>query len=271
MNKNERKYIGSVLFYKHVILLVIFLIVLILSALSIRLRFVNSRISEKLSSADLEIQKLEEQLGKMETQGEVIIVEREQTNVSSKSIDDWSLVLVNEKYPIAEDYQVELVSISGGQKIDQRIKEPLEKMFDAMKKEGMSPMVCSGYRTLEKQFDLFEECLKNKLKQGKDYSTAYYETKRRQAFPGTSEHHTGLAVDIVGKSHQSLDSKQENTKEAKWLAEHCAEYGFILRYPKDKIDVTGIEYESWHFRYVGMEAAQYIMENSITLEEYLQK
>ncbi len=69
---------------------------------------------------------------------------------------------------------------------------------------------------------------------------------------------------------ESLDEEQQKTQEARWLAKHCAEYGFILRYPKDKTDITGIDYESWHFRYVGEEAAAYIMENGITLEEFLE-
>lgn len=271
MNKTKETYIGSVLFYKHLILFVILFIILTTTVLSIRLYFLNLNISEKLLKADNEIEQLEEQLNQAEKQGDVIIIESEQAAYLSEHADAWQLILVNGKNPIAKDFQVELVSITGGQKVDKRIKDPLEKMFEAMRAEGMAPMVCSGYRTIEKQFDLFEECMEQKIKKGIDYTTAFYETKQRQAFPGTSEHHTGLAVDIVGKSHQSLDSKQENTNEAKWLAKHCAEYGFILRYPKDKIDITGVEYESWHFRYVGLEAAKYIMENGITLEEYLTK
>ena len=83
--------------------------------------------------------------------------------------------------------------------------------------------------------------------------------------------HTGLAFDIVALDYQMLDQKQETTEENQWLREHCAEYGFILRYPKDKEDITGIDYESWHFRYVGVEIAEYIMENGISLEEFLEE
>ena len=77
-------------------------------------------------------------------------------------------------------------------------------------------------------------------------------------------------MDIVGRSHQNLNLAQARTREAIWLAEHSAEYGFILRYPADKTDVTGIAYESWHFRYVGEEAAQYIKENNLALEEFVE-
>ena len=89
------------------------------------------------------------------------------------------------------------------------------------------------------------------------------------ALPGPGEHATGLALDIVSGDYQNLDEKQANTKENKWLQEHCAEYGFILRYPSGKEDVTGRNYEAWHFRYVGTEAAQEIVKQGITLEEYV--
>ena len=126
-------------------------------------------------------------------------------------------------------------------------------------------------KPIEKQSRLFYEYIDEKLKAGWDYSDAFYKAKTRIALPGASEHHTGLAVDIVGMSHQSLDDAQANTKEAKWLEEHCAEYGFILRYPKDKTDITGVDYESWHFRYVGEDAAAYMMKNDLTLEEFLEE
>ena len=90
------------------------------------------------------------------------------------------------------------------------------------------------------------------------------------ARPGTSEHQAGLAVDIVDRSYQVLDHRQETTAVQQWLMAHCAEYGFILRYPSDKSELTGVGYEPWHYRYVGTEAAQAIMERGICLEEYLE-
>ena len=267
---NEKKYIGSVLFYKHLILSVNFLVIILAMVLSIRLYLANHRISEEMQKSYDEIELLQEKLAHLENLGDVVIIEETELKLnSSVQNESWKLVLVNGENSIESDFQVELVTIAGGEKVDQRIKAPLEKMLEAMRAQGMNPIVCSGYRTIEKQASLFEECINLKLKKGIDYTTAFFETRQRQALPGTSEHHTGLAVDIVGKGHQSLDYSQENTKEAKWLAEHCAEYGFILRYPKDKMSVTGVEYESWHFRYVGEDAAKYIMENKITLEEYL--
>ena len=88
--------------------------------------------------------------------------------------------------------------------------------------------------------------------------------------PGTSEHQLGLAVDIVAGSFQVLDSRQEKTAEQQWLMEHCWEYGFILRYPSDKSDITGIAYEPWHYRYVGEKAAREMTEQGLCLEEYLE-
>ncbi len=189
----------------------------------------------------------------------------------SISTDDWNLFLVNEQNFLPSDFTVELEKLpnTGGKQVDTRIVEPLTEMLDAMEEEGLRPVVCSAYRTIEYQTELFENYIDKRLAEGWTYEDAFYKARTRIAIPGASEHHTGLAVDIVSKTHQQLDDAQADTKEAIWLAEHCAEYGFILRYPEGKEDITGIEYESWHFRYVGEEAASYIMENEITLEEYL--
>ena len=105
---------------------------------------------------------------------------------------------------------------------------------------------------------------------GMSYKDAFFKTKEEIALTGASEHHTGLAVDIVGKNHQGLDKSQASTKEAIWLNEHAAEYGFILRFPQDKVAITGISYESRHFRYVGEEAAKFMKENNLCLEEFVE-
>ena len=91
------------------------------------------------------------------------------------------------------------------------------------------------------------------------------------AVPGTSEHHTGLAADIVTPTHQTLDPQFADTAAGKWLLEHAADYGFILRYPEDKQETTKIIYESWHYRYVGEEHAKAIKESGLCLEEYLEQ
>lgn len=281
MNKNtdsEAKYIGSVRFYKHVILTVVATLILVPTCLSIVLAVWNTGLNQQIRSANDRLEELEAQL--LEKSKAISVAEvRETDNLASAgkkifvskqvSKDDWNMILVNEDNPIPEGFEVELVRLTGGQQVDARIAEPLELMFDAMRKEGLSPMVCSGYRTIEKQYRLFEDDIKAQVRKGSSYEQAFFKAKEETALPGASEHHTGLAVDIVGKSHQSLDQAQRNTKEAKWLLEHCAEYGFILRYPQNKTDITGIAYESWHFRYVGKEAAEYIMSEGIALEEFI--
>lgn len=144
-------------------------------------------------------------------------------------------------------------------------------MLKAGIKEGLTFEICSSYRDMKRQKELFEEDVEALIRQGYSYQEAYDEVAKETMPPGCSEHSTGLAFDIVAFDYQMLDEKQANTDESIWLRKHCAEYGFILRYPEGKEDITGISYESWHFRYVGKEAAQYIMQEGITLEEYLEK
>ena len=277
-NITKEKYIGSVRFYKHLILTVVATLILVPTCLSIVLAVWNVNLNRRIQAANVRLVELEAEL--VEKNNAIKVAEvRETDNLAatgkkvfvSKHVnkDDWNLILVNEDNPIPEKFEVELVKLTGGQKVDARIVEPLDQMFTAMRKAGLSPMVCSGYRTIEKQFNLFEEDIRTQVRKGSSYEQAFFKAKEETALPGASEHHTGLAVDIVGKSHQSLDQAQRNTKEAKWLLEHCAEYGFILRYPQNKTDITGIAYESWHFRYVGKEAAEYIMSEGLALEEFI--
>lgn len=183
----------------------------------------------------------------------------------------WMTRLVNSTTLLEEGYVPELVVVnSAGYKFDARAAEDLNAMLQAARDAGLSPMICSAYRGWERQNTLFENQVVKQQNTGLSYEEAYEKAKTVVAFPGTSEHQTGLAADIVATSHQVLDDSQEQTAEQQWLMEHCWEYGFVLRYPKDKSDITGIIYEPWHYRYVGHEVAQYIHENSLCLEEYHQ-
>ena len=276
----EERYIGSVRFYKHLILSVVGLLILIPTCLCIVLAVWNVRLNAKYQETAAKLVAIEAELTDIYQQITVAEAREDQAEnmvASSKKVyasktvskDDWNMILVNEDSPIPEGYEVKLQKLSTGQMVDERIVAPLDEMFKAMRAEGMQPMVCSGYRTIEKQHNLFEDDIKQQVRKGSTYDEAFYKAKEYTAMPGASEHHTGLAVDIVGKNYQQLNAAQAKTKEALWLAEHCAEYGFILRYPADKTDVTGIAYESWHFRYVGQEAAKYIMDNGLALEEFV--
>lgn len=183
---------------------------------------------------------------------------------------DWRLLLVNPWNMLPENYQVELATLSNGLKVDARIDEDLQAMLSACREAGLRPVVCSAYRTQATQVRLYNNKIARLRVAGWDESTLLTEAARWVAPPGTSEHQTGLALDIVSAGYQLLDEAQADTAEQQWLMEHCWEYGFILRYPEDKTDITGIGYEPWHYRYVGRETAAAIQESGLCLEEYLQ-
>ena len=141
-------------------------------------------------------------------------------------------------------------------------------MIAGAKKDGIELTICSAYRTISRQKELFADKLSYYKKQGMSDDEAYAKTATIIAVPGTSEHHTGLAADIVTPSYQTLDEGYMNPDAAKWLKAHCSEYGFILRYPEGKEDATGYMYEPWHIRYVGEEFAQKLTDSGLCLEEY---
>ncbi len=183
--------------------------------------------------------------------------------------EDWQLLLVNPWNELPEGYQVTLKSLPDGQKVDERIYDDLAAMLAACREAGLNPKVCSAYRTQSKQTYLYNNKIARLRNAGYSKAAAIEEAGRWVARPGTSEHQLGLALDIVSSSYQALTKKQEKTAEQKWLMEHCWEYGFILRYPSDKGEITGIGYEPWHYRYVGREVALDIRESGLCLEEYL--
>lgn len=183
--------------------------------------------------------------------------------------DTWNLVLVNPWNSIPEDYSIDLTQLGSGQSVDQRCAAALQEMMEDCRAAGLSPLICSSYRTQETQEGLYNAQVNEFLHQGYSREEAEELAATIVALPGTSEHQLGLAVDIVDTNYQILESSQENTPVQCWLMEHCWEYGFILRYPKEKTDLTGIIYEPWHYRYVGKDAAEEIMRAGICLEEYL--
>lgn len=183
--------------------------------------------------------------------------------------ENWMLTLVNAENPLPDNHAPKLKSLDNGLQFDERAINQLNAMLSAAKAEGLSPLVCSAYRTIEKQRTLFNNQVKGRISKGMTQGQAEIAARKVVAYPGTSEHNLGLAADIVSRDYQLLDEAQADTPEVKWLMEHCGEYGFILRYPKDKMDITGIIYEPWHFRYVGIKAAKEIMTDGLCLEEYL--
>ena len=177
--------------------------------------------------------------------------------------DDWRLALVNEDYAVPEGYAPTLLTLSNGQRVDERIYPDLQRMFDDARAAGLSLFVREGYRTREEQTQIMENKAREYLRAGYSEAQAREEAARTVAQPGHSEHELGLAVDI--NSHTAEDEWRLYG----WLAENAWRYGFILRYPQGAEDVTGIAYEPWHYRYVGADAAREIYESGTTLEEYL--
>ena len=191
------------------------------------------------------------------------------SSVSSEQVDGkWNLLLVNPWNPIPDGFSVELEYLDNGA-VDKRCYPQLQQMMDDCRAEGLSPYICSSFRTQELQQELFDNQIAVFRGQGYDEDEARRLAAREVAVPGTSEHQLGLAVDIIDTSNWNLDESQEHTAAQQWLMANSWRYGFILRYPNSKRDITGIIYEPWHYRYVGYDVAKEIHERGICLEEYL--
>lgn len=184
------------------------------------------------------------------------------------AMDDPLLLLVNRDNPLPEDYAPELTQLQAWDlSVAAVMYDDLCLMLADGRAQGLRFEICSAYRSRETQQELFDEDVERYMQQGMSREEAVAATEQYTMLPGCSEHETGLAVDIVSSDNQLLDDSQAQTAESQWLSEHCWEYGFILRYPADKSEITGIAHESWHYRYVGRDAARYLRERELTLEE----
>lgn len=179
--------------------------------------------------------------------------------------DEWNLMLINSDHPLPKSYSVELTTLSNGTKVDKRIYPELQQMFSDARKQGINPTVREGYRTWDEQKDIMDSRIERYISQGFKKSIAKAKAENEVAKPGTSEHESGLAVDINACENSSSEDVYQ------WLAENAHKYGFILRYPSGKEKITGIEYEPWHYRYVGKADAEKIYCENLTLEEYLSR
>lgn len=189
------------------------------------------------------------------------------------SPDDWRLILINKQNSIPDGYEQEVPlgninTMKGVMHCDERIIDDLLAMIQAAKEDGVTLQICSPYRDLEYQEYLFNKKITYHMNQGLSYMEAYQLGSQAVTVPNASEHQLGLALDIVSDTFTRLVEGFADTEAGKWLAANSYRFGFILRYPKGKEDITGIEYEPWHFRYVGVEAATLITEKEITLEEF---
>ncbi|MCI8554590.1 MAG: M15 family metallopeptidase [Clostridiales bacterium] len=183
---------------------------------------------------------------------------------------EWYLMLANDWNEVPDSYDASASMISiNGQRIDSRIEQATRDLLAAG--AAYDIRVVSGYRPKAKQAELYEREVRKWQNTGLSEADARRKAATIVKQPGHSEHNLGLAMDLGGNGNYSLNEDFESTPAFRWLKEHCAEYGFILRFPKDKESITGVIYEPWHYRYVGKEAARSIMDRGITLEEYLQE
>ena len=189
----------------------------------------------------------------------------------AKEKEEYYLLLANAEIPLPQDWSIQTEEVQNGYEMDKRAAPAMREMIQAAKEDGVELMLCSAYRSVEKQQQLFDRSQQAYMAQGMSEEEAYAKTATETAIPGTSEHQTGLAADIVTPTYQMLDAGFADTPAGQWLSEHAAEYGFVLRYPQDKQEVTGIIYESWHYRFVGKTHAKLMKESGLCLEEYLQQ
>ena len=196
-----------------------------------------------------------------------LVVERIDFSDRVKQADiskGWELMVVNSNYRVPENYETEFVTLFCGEKVDKKIYPDLQAMFDDALKDGVDLVVRSGYRSEEEQKTLFINKIAEFRSNGLKKNEAKEKALQWVAFPGTSEHQLGFAVDI------NAENSTTDEKAYIWLSENAHRYGFILRYPEDKSEITGISYEPWHFRYVGKSHAKKIYEQGLCLEEYVE-
>lgn len=191
-------------------------------------------------------------------------------NVDYPSDDaSWKLICLNRSRYVGSEVenQINLSYVAGsGELMDSRAADAYEKMYDAAAEDGIYLTPCSGYRSYSTQKRLYNEFFNEYLYQGYSEEEAHNLTSKRRNPPGSSEHNIGICMDIICASSSA---NFQNTKAYAWLDAHAHEYGFILRYPEDKVSVTGVKFEPWHWRYVGVENAASIKNSGLCLEEYL--
>ena len=183
----------------------------------------------------------------------------------------WQLRLIRYEKPLGEDFVPEsLVEIENGQQMDSRVAPAMKELIADARAAGYSVYVCSGYRDYNTQYIIyFNNHVDVYMAQGMTEEEANAKARLSVNYPGASEHQSGLCADILESADQEMEPYIGGSGLMLWLEEHCAEYGFVVRYPEGKTKITGVEYEPWHLRYVGKEPAAYKMERGLCLEEFL--
>ncbi len=191
------------------------------------------------------------------------------TDLPDVDLSQWSLQLVRIDKLLPENYEPELSEVEREELFDSRAAMHLTKLIEDARAAGYEVYLCSGYRSYETQNQIYWNHVEQYMREeGLTQEEAEARTRLSVNYPGASEHQLGLAADILEFQGQDMEPYIGGSGLMLWLEEHCAEYGFIIRYPDGKTDITGIEYEPWHLRYVGT-CAGFIMEHGLCLEEFL--
>ncbi len=184
----------------------------------------------------------------------------------------WKIQLINNENLITQEIDIEFASFDG-QSVDARTAEDYAALCAKAKEDGITLYLRSGYRSIAIQRYLYEQGVQRYMSMGYSYTTAVSIANRYYAAAGGSEHNIALGFDIITPAYHAvtavLSTDFANTTAYTWLLANCADYGFILRYPEGRTADTGINFEPWHYRYVGVEHAQYITEHNLILEEYV--
>lgn len=178
------------------------------------------------------------------------------------------LILVNQDVALPENYEFETHTLNSGLIIDEQCYIDLYRMLKACNDSGYHYNIISAYRDKETQQGILEKNIQQYLDEGMSQEDAEKKTKETVQEVGHSEHETGLALDITDEETYLLTEDLEKNETVKWFMKNCYSYGFVLRYPKDKEDITKISYEPWHFRYVGEDVAKFMFDNNLCLEEF---
>lgn len=257
---NKKKFIRGISII--LVTLIVIIIILIMLVKGITHLFTSKNENKPNDDTKTQISKQEE---KTNTVIVSTSVEPQNNTVNNEVLNQWNLKLVNNENSVDRNYVPELAEIADGVKFDKRAISYLKEMINAMYKDNITGIwVQSAYRSYDKQEELFNRQVEKNKNNGKTEEEAKRLAQTVVQKPEMSEHNLGLAADF-----NTVTNEFENTKAFKWLQKNADEYGFILRYPKDKQDITKIIYESWHWRYVGKEHAKVMKEKGYCLEEYI--
>jgi D-alanyl-D-alanine carboxypeptidase len=254
--------------------LVVLLIAGILSVIGLAVS--RAVLTHRIEQAEIEAQLAQEQAEEAARLEEEARIAAEQAAIEEANrppdvdVTAWNLRLVSKEEPLSEDFEPELADIERGEQFDARAAEALKTLIADARAAGYTVYVCSAYRAYQTQYSIYWNHVWTYMRQnGMSQAEAEATTQIAVNYPGVSEHQLGLAADLLEYENQDMEPYIGGSGLMLWLEEHCAEYGFVIRYPDGKTDITGIEYEPWHLRFVGLEAAQYMTEHDLCLEEFL--